>query len=109
MILHLFRGLKLPARLFVGWCFWSQALIVSAAPTDLYRDPTAPVEQRVQDLLSRMTLEEKVAQLRCLWFGKSKLVDNAGNFSQEKASNTIQKWHWSNGATFGQGRHLAHA
>jgi len=29
----------------------------------LYKDPTQPVEKRLQDLLSRMTLEEKVAQL----------------------------------------------
>jgi len=28
-----------------------------------YRDPSQPIEQRVQDLLDRMTLEEKVAQL----------------------------------------------
>lgn len=28
-----------------------------------YRDPTAPVESRVSDLLSRMTIEEKTAQL----------------------------------------------
>lgn len=30
---------------------------------ELYRDPNAPVEQRVEDLLSRMTLEEKVGQM----------------------------------------------
>lgn len=30
-----------------------------------YRDATLPVEARVSDLLSRMTLEEKVGQLRC--------------------------------------------
>ncbi|MGD7654664.1 MAG: glycoside hydrolase family 3 N-terminal domain-containing protein [Verrucomicrobiales bacterium] len=29
-----------------------------------YKNPTLPVEQRVQDLLSRMTLEEKVLQMR---------------------------------------------
>jgi len=28
-----------------------------------YRDPTLPVEQRVDDLISRMTLEEKISQL----------------------------------------------
>jgi hypothetical protein len=27
-----------------------------------YRDPSLPVEQRVRDLLARMTLEEKAAQ-----------------------------------------------
>ena len=29
----------------------------------LYRSPDAPIQDRVQDLLNRMTLEEKVAQL----------------------------------------------
>ena len=30
-----------------------------------YKDPSAPVEQRVEDLLSRMTLDEKIAQITC--------------------------------------------
>ena len=30
-----------------------------------YKNPRLPVEQRVADLLSRMTLEEKVGQLLC--------------------------------------------
>lgn len=29
----------------------------------VYKDPTADIEDRVSDLLSRMTVEEKVAQL----------------------------------------------
>lgn len=29
----------------------------------LYRDPNAPTESRVKDLLSRMTLREKVGQM----------------------------------------------
>jgi beta-glucosidase len=33
----------------------------------LYRDPTAPIEDRVEHLLSLMTLDEKLAQLGCLW------------------------------------------
>ena len=32
-----------------------------------YRDPARPVEARVSDLLSRMTLEEKSAQLGSRW------------------------------------------
>ena len=39
------------------------ALLCSAQQTPLYRDPSAPFDRRVDDLLSRMTLEEKISQL----------------------------------------------
>jgi hypothetical protein len=32
-----------------------------------YTNPALPIAQRVQDLLSRMTTTEKVAQLRSTW------------------------------------------
>ena len=36
---------------------------------DLYENPKAPLEERVQDLLSQMTLEEKSCQMATLiWF-----------------------------------------
>jgi beta-glucosidase len=35
--------------------------------TSSYRDPHASLEERVEHLLSLMTLEEKLAQLGCLW------------------------------------------
>src|SRR5258705_13118194 len=35
-----------------------------------YKNPRLSVEQRVTDLLGRMTVEEKVAQLICLWQGR---------------------------------------
>ena len=38
---------------------------VAQTPVPDYRNPTLPIEQRVADLLKRMTLEEKVGQLRC--------------------------------------------
>ncbi|MFE7270168.1 glycoside hydrolase family 3 N-terminal domain-containing protein [Streptomyces sp. NPDC057623] len=38
-------------------------------PTPLYRDPTAPVEARVRDLLARMTLREKTGQLNQRMYG----------------------------------------
>lgn len=37
-----------------------------AAPKYPYRDATLPIDQRVEDLLSRMTVEEKAGQLVCL-------------------------------------------
>jgi beta-xylosidase len=38
---------------------------------EAWRDPTRPAEERVADLLGRMTLEEKVAQLGSVWMGAS--------------------------------------
>ncbi len=32
-----------------------------------YKDPSAPLDERVEDLLDQMTLDEKIAQLGCLW------------------------------------------
>src|SRR5438067_1143673 len=54
-----------------------------------YRDPRAPIETRVRDLLGRMTLEEKAAQLRALWFGKSAFLDTVGAFSPAKAATAL--------------------
>jgi len=52
----------------------------------LYKDPSKPVEARVDNLLKRMTLEEKAAQLMTLWEQKAKIQTDAGVFSPEKAS-----------------------
>ncbi len=52
----------------------------------LFRDASQPVEARVEDLLGRMTLEEKVAQMLGIWQTKGDLEDGEGNFSPEKAS-----------------------
>lgn len=38
-------------------------LLLGSIQSQTYLDPTAPVEDRVNDLLSRMTLEEKVGQM----------------------------------------------
>jgi beta-glucosidase len=50
-----------------AWVVWLLALVASAAaiqaPPPRYRNATLPVEERVRDLLARMTLEEKFWQL----------------------------------------------
>jgi len=77
--------------LFTIFLFVSAA--ASAQDALPYRDPKLPVEQRVADLLSRMTLEEKVAQMEGAWenrqfFSDSKtlFVDQDGNFIPENAA-----------------------
>jgi beta-glucosidase len=45
-----------------------------------YRDSSLPVDQRVEDLLGRMTLEEKVAQLQGFRSDDPQAWDNQGNF-----------------------------
>src|SRR5436305_13984729 len=73
------------------------ALVVIAAPgrataqrsalTDNlpYRNASLPVERRVDDLLARMTLDEKVAQMVSIWQGKTGITDAAGHFNPAKA------------------------
>lgn len=51
-----------------------------------YRDPATPLADRVEDLLARMTLEEKVAQLAGTW--STQLVDG-GRFSPERAARVM--------------------
>ena len=41
--------------------------LATAQETPAYKNPKLPVEQRVSDLVQRMTLEEKVAQLGSFW------------------------------------------
>src|SRR5690242_8324480 len=50
-----------------------------------YRDARLPIDRRVTDLLSRMTLEEKVAQMLCLWDQKKLITDSSGHFSPASA------------------------
>ena len=51
-----------------------------------YRDARLPVERRVDDLLARMTLEEKVAQMLGIWQGKANITDRAtGKFDPSRA------------------------
>ena len=59
----------------------------------VYLDAKAPVEQRVSDLLSRMTLDEKVAQMLGAWENRqffkdpqALFIDGQGNFLPERAA-----------------------
>ena len=61
-----------------------------------YKNARLPVDQRVTDLLSRMTLEEKIAQLTCLWSNRPQVKpqtdfsSDRGDFSPEKAAQVMK-------------------
>ena len=57
----------------------------------VYKDLTADTALRVKDLLSKMTLDEKAAQMMCVWQQKAeKLVDAQGNFDLRKAQKAFK-------------------
>lgn len=54
--------------------------------TPPYRDPSLSTQRRVEDLLNRMSLVEKIAQLGCAW--STALVAD-GAFSEERAQDQL--------------------
>ncbi|MFO7871655.1 MAG: glycoside hydrolase family 3 N-terminal domain-containing protein [Kiritimatiellia bacterium] len=58
-----------------------------------YRDPSQPVAERVNDLLGRMTLEEKIMQMgsRISWEPGTVAADRRGRFSPGIARRTMGK------------------
>jgi beta-glucosidase len=73
-----FNGLVLLSLVSLSW--GAKAIAQSHPSTPLYLDPKQPIEVRVNDLMSRMTLKEKVGQLNlpCAY------VDELGKTSAEK-------------------------
>lgn len=85
------------------WCAVISACVLSLSvtnaqqPTAPYKNPALPVEKRVSDLLSRMTLEEKVAQLESTWQNHSQdlrpeeyFVDEKGQLDEAKARELLK-------------------
>jgi beta-glucosidase len=66
--------------LFISVMILIPASLQTRSSTPIYRDPQQPIERRVDDLLSRMTLKEKVGQLNlpCVY------VDQLGKSVSEK-------------------------
>jgi len=72
------------ASIFIGMtALLSGAAQAGTAP--LYQDPKAPVEQRVEDLLGRMTLNEKIVQLTTVWTRKQEIFTAGNDFDAAKA------------------------
>ncbi len=77
---------------------WPVAIVFAMAATGLasaeskatgskspvYKDANASVEARVDDLISRMTLDEKVAQMQSIWDAKAEVFDAKLEFDPRK-------------------------
>ena len=57
-----------------------------------YRNPNLAIEDRVADLLSRMTLEEKVHELMGGSEGQAEVIDPTGTFTTEQARAAFAQW-----------------
>lgn len=71
------------------------ALAAQPAQGPDYRNAGLPIERRVADLLRRMTLEEKCAQLTSIWdrnepSGRPRIKDDKGWFSPERAREVLR-------------------
>jgi beta-glucosidase len=55
----------------------------------LYKDASQSIPARVEDLLKRMTIEEKVAQMVAIWLQKEKIQSPDGEFDAAKASQNL--------------------
>jgi beta-glucosidase len=59
-----------------------------------YKLPDLAADERVRDLLPRMTLEEKAAQMMCVWKSKADtLVNDTGRFDPAKAEAAFAAGH----------------
>jgi beta-glucosidase len=76
--------------------FWligfAAGLGLTAVAAQDFRNPALPVGRRVDDLLGRMTLEEKTAQMCCYvaWDDATRFYDFKGNIRREKAMASVK-------------------
>jgi beta-glucosidase len=73
------------SAVFVALTLGVVSLLHAQSDPPLYRQRNAPIDARVADLLARMTIEEKVAQLQGVWNRKREIQDAAGRFDPSKA------------------------
>ncbi len=87
--LILLPGLLLGLMLFTSTAN-SQETKAAQASTPKYKDASLPIEDRVADLLPRMTLEEKVDQIATGWENRIQVIDPTGTYTSEQAQKVIQ-------------------
>ncbi|HEY4065107.1 MAG TPA: glycoside hydrolase family 3 N-terminal domain-containing protein [Puia sp.] len=66
------------------WCLLPFLVVAQSKPLPVYKDASKPVESRVKDLLRRMTLREKIAQMQDLSFADIYASDTLDRGKMEK-------------------------
>lgn len=80
---------NIPLRLLISTAITASLSFSAFADTPVYKDSKQPTEARVKDLLGRMTLEEKVAQLETVWEKRKQLETDTGEFTSEHAKDVL--------------------
>lgn len=91
--------MNLKSKLLLGVAALS--MLSAKAETPAYLDPTKPIEVRVEDALSRMTTEEKVAMLHAQSKFSSPGVPRLGipeTGRPTALTESVRKWNGTNGA-----------
>ncbi len=55
-----------------------------------YKNKNLSPEARAKDLISRMTLDEKLMQTQCFWAQKASIIDSKGDFDPAKAASVLK-------------------
>lgn len=63
---------------------------VDQGGTPTYKNASASIDDRVDDLLNRMTPQEKLAQVICIWQQKTSFLNADGSFSKIKADSVLK-------------------
>jgi beta-glucosidase len=59
--------------------------LIAHAQLPAYKNKNLSPEARSKDLVSKMTVDEKIMQLQCLWIQKTKILNASGQFDSAKA------------------------
>jgi len=85
-----FRKLKASVKTGASTLILAAMIAGCSAPSNSTGEtPALPIVttstySEVNDLIAQMTLDEKLAQISCIWFDKKKVIEQDGSFNPEK-------------------------
>lgn len=99
-ILRIRHGEIYMKRVFFILFLFTGFIVFAQEKAPLYRDPSVPVNKRVKDLLNRMTLEEKIAQMRHIHSSNYNVdghldLNKLNSFTQGKSFGCIEAFPYS--------------